>query len=121
MHTSTSKATAAGSKKMATTTSPVQCAVYSNSRKGVSIANGNGHASTKAPTADTRTVILRPDQAALMLDNNNSVGQLVTVPVAPPKDKVFECPEESLFYCQSIESLVLNRCVASITAPLCPR
>lgn len=93
-------------------------AVYSNSRKGAAVANGNGHAASKSP--DTRTVILRPDQAAHMLDNNSAAGLgFVTVPVSPPKDKVFECPEESLFYCQCIESMVLNRYVLCSTLLPC--
>lgn len=117
MHTSTSTAAASPSttKAAATKKMAVRTCVYSSSRKGVAVANGNGHAANK----DTCTVILRPDQAAHMLDNNSAdgVGQLVTVPVSPPKDKVFECPEESLFYCQCIESMVLNRCVLVLGYP----
>lgn len=116
MHTTTSSASAGTSTKAATKKMATALAVYSNSRKGAADANGYGHAASKSP--DTRTVILRPDQAAHMLDNNSAAGVgLITVPVSPSKDKVFECPKESLFYCLCIESMVLNRCVV-LNTPL---
>jgi hypothetical protein len=80
----------------------------------LSSANGNGRAQQlveEAPvTVEARTVILSEEQVQLMNNNVVPASGLVTIPVQT-KDKVFECPEESLFYCQSIESLVLNRYV----------
>lgn len=96
--------------------SSVKTNVYSSSRKPMSSANGNGRAQQltaveEAPvTVEARTVILSEEQVQLMNNNVVPATGLVTIPVQT-KDKVFECPEESLFYCQSIESLVLNRCV----------
>lgn len=85
----------------------IACNVYSSSHKGVTVANGNGHAK---PRGETTTVILNQDQLELL--NNTAASStstgLVTI-AAPSKNEVFECPEESLFYCQCIEGMVLNR------------
>lgn len=110
MHNKSASSTKAPNtqRKMASTKVPV----YTNSRKGAAVANGNGHAKPLTQSEETRTVILSEQQVELMNNNVVPATGLVTIPVAP-KDKVFECPEESLFYCQCIEGMVLNRCVGS--------
>jgi hypothetical protein len=81
----------------------VKVGVYSNSLKGVSVANGHA----KPLQQESRTVILSEQQVELLQNNAVPTAGLVTVPVT--KDKVFECAEESLFYSQCIEGMVFRR------------
>lgn len=99
----------------ATRMSSTKASVFSRSRQPSPAGNGTGLAGSKladpaADAAETRTVILSPQQLELMNNNVVPTSGLVTVPVPTTSDKVFECLEESLFYCQCIEGMVLNRC-----------
>jgi len=107
----TAPTTAEKNKSRMTT---VACNVYSSSRKGVAVANGNGHAKPREAT----TVILNQDQLELLNNTAASSTGLVTIPT-PSKNEVFECPEESLFYCQCIEGMVLNRYAGAYLGRCC--
>lgn len=67
--------------------------------------NGNGH---KAATV----VVSFPGDHKAAADHGNGYSTTTILPIYTP-DEVFVCPEESLFYSQSIEKLVMNKYVCN--------